>query len=150
MEIKAKLSSLEFYREKSGLQAGAYEVVEHDGEVNIALLHAVKETQWFDQNEWSERQEELYRELMVESDMEAMDAFIDGSHWSQTDMVIDPAHPNDCDGCGTCHLCDDAMGGDCSARDLDEMPLKNKYKKPEKSLGDLLREYIQRDEGGVV
>lgn len=150
MEIKAKLSSLEFYREKSGLQAGAYEVVEHDGEVNIALLHALKETRWFDQNEWLERQEELRQELMVESDMVTMDAFIDGSHWSRTDVDVDPVHYSDCNGCGTCHLCDDAMGNDCSARDLDEMPLKNKYKKPEKSLGDLLREYTQLDKSGTI
>lgn len=163
MEIKAKLSALDFYNQKSGLQDGAYEVIEHDGEINIAVVQGLKETRWYDQGEWQEHEDEVHRELMFESNMNAMDDFMDGEHWSQTDSDIDPSHYNDCNGCGTCHLCDDhlsidgeyternyghmndGMGDDCSARSLDEMPLKNKYPEPVKTLGELLRESMTLD-----
>ncbi|ARV76795.1 hypothetical protein PHABIO_164 [Pseudomonas phage Phabio] len=161
MEIKAKLSALDFYNQKSGLEDGAYEVVEHDGEINIAVLQGLKEIRWYDQGEWTEAQDELQRELMFEGNMRSMDdwdSLLDDPNDGLDD--VDPSHYNDCNGCGTCHLCDDhlsiagdytarnyghmneGMGGDCSARNLDETPLKNKYPESVKTLGELLREQL--------
>lgn len=139
MEIKATLSALDFYNQKSGLQDGAYEVVEHDGEINIAVVHGLQEIRWYDQGEWVEVQEELRRELLFEGNMRSMD------EW---DSLLDD--PNDgledidynAHNCG--HM-NEGMGDDCSARNLDEIPLKNKYPEPVKTLGELLRESMTLD-----
>lgn len=150
MEIKAQLSALDFYNQRSGLQDGAYEVVEHDGEINIAVVRGLKETRWSDQGDWIEAQEELKRELLFEGNMRTMDEW-DSLLDEPNDGLdnIPPSYHNDCGGCGTCHQCDnsssvtggqrDGMGGDCSASTLDGMMFKNKDPKPEQSLADILR-----------
>lgn len=121
MEILAKLSSHEFYNQRKGLVDGAYEVVEHDGEINIAVVQGLKEPRWYDQAEWEENQESLARELSwPERDRHDWDSLLDDPNDGLED--IPPSHYSDCNGCGTCHLCDDhlSVAGDYTARNLDE------------------------------
>lgn len=158
MEILAKLSALEFYRQQPELREGAYEVVEHDGEISIAVVKARNLAKWYDQAEWVEYQEELKRELDFEPIWDSLlDDPNDGMDLLEAheylDRQFDPEHAkalelsdDDCNDCAACSDCckplDPNMRLHFDSTLVDETPLKNKYPESTKTLADLLREQL--------
>lgn len=155
MDIIAQLSSHQFYQEKGKLCSGAYEVVEHDGEINIATVGTLG-IKWYSPVEWEEHKAE-YDRLDHDLSTSWMDDYdVNGDPWHD---AVDPRHVNDCDGCGHCHLCDDhlAEAGDYTARNEQHQQMNSvafnsihgsmgsddvTHKLPEgKTLGQILKEF---------
>lgn len=156
MEIVAEVNSLEMYKIRQLNDAhGAYRVVEDDGEINYCVLSEYGKDTWYSETEWDEFLKKCSEDQLCDSNLQAMDDYMNGEHWSQQD--VDPSHYNDCNGCGHCHLCDDHLevAADFTARhlmDVDPHPdselveahayLDRQRDVPEgKTIGQLLREF---------
>lgn len=63
-----QMTALEFYNTKRNLSPGSYEVLEHDGEVNVVTLDAYGSEKWYSQSEFEEFEQESIRQEMIDND----------------------------------------------------------------------------------
>lgn len=122
--VLSELSYLEFHREKSKLANGTYRVIEHDGEINYAVLGDFRGLSMFDLDWYTEDEYIGYRES--DSRLNSI-------------MDFDPDLDED-----LMDSWDFAMGRSDNVVVAEVATAEDGFK-VEKSLGDILREHIQAD-----
>lgn len=137
MTIKAELSYLEFHNTKDKLGSGFYLVVEVDGDLSYAR---VKASDWGGPALVKWLSEDEYLDL-CRHDQEIIDSldisYVARHYINHDDMAETDANNNS-------ELFDLVVFG-IEPTDGEDSDLKNKYPPPVKSLGDILREYMQPD-----
>lgn len=61
-----EMTALEFYNTKNNLPPDTYQVIEHDGEINLVSINAYRQETWRSQAEFEEFHREQTFEHMVD------------------------------------------------------------------------------------
>lgn len=144
-DIRGEMDSVEFYRTRKTLISGTYQITEHDGEINYAVVDHYSNVKWYSQREYDlaieqgihdqDQDARLDAIMMFDADdqEDLMDSWNDAMHRDHDEFRRVDSHDfaND----------DDRI--DAAVDAFDERALDNDLdanRVPGKTLGELLRE----------
>lgn len=137
-KVEAELSYLEFHKQKSSLANGTYRVVEHDGEINYAVLGDCRGLLWFDLDWYTEDEYISYHE--TDAQLNAImdfDPDLDEELMDSWDIAMHRAPDASFD---------DAQFGQLITDQVKQVPVfQIDIATEPKTLGEILREYQGTD-----
>lgn len=144
-DVLAELNSVKFYQEKSQLVAGTYRVIEHDGEINYAVLNDFHGESWYSEEEYEHAVSENYRDAYLDQQLmfdpddaeELMDSWDNAMISQEGERLADEISMADHDEFRRIDPHD--LANDDDRVDNDHLIVE--MAAPVKTLGDLLREH---------
>jgi hypothetical protein len=147
-KVLAELNFLEFHQQKGQLECGTYRVVEHDGEINYAVLGQCRGTlvfdiDWYTEDEYISYGEDDARlnaimDFDPDLDEELMDSWDRAMHRETDNRLADEIAMADHDEFRRVSAEDFANDDDR----VDDEHLIVEMSRPGKTLGELLREHL--------